>query len=110
MASPFRPVSKLLNRWSREQVAALTLMGKGKTPWSRLGGVSYSDRIDAKFLLLMFAPFIPIIIASETGGGRGLLWDIWMWFSVFWALVIFAVNISAYVKAIRRYDRNREVR
>jgi hypothetical protein len=77
-------------------------MTKRKTASDRIAGFSKSERVDAKFFLLAFAPFVPVMVSDELGFWRGALWHAWFWLSVVWAVGIVAVGCASYLRAIRR--------
>lgn len=102
MAGRISVLRKLLNRWSRQQETALWQMTERKTAFERIAGFSKSDRVDAKFLLLALAPFVPVMISDGLDLSRGALWYGWFWLSVIWAVGIFAVGCASYWRAFRR--------
>ena len=69
-------------------------MTGGKTAWHRIAGFAKSERLDAKFFLLAVAPFVPVMVSDELGWSRGVLWHMWCWLSVVWALVIVGVGFD----------------
>lgn len=98
----------LLGRWSRQQETALWQMTERETANKRLTGFSKSKRIDAKFFLLAFAPFLPVMISDQLGWSRSTLWHIWLWLSVFWAVAIIGIGFASYWRTLRRsLDRKR---
>ena len=107
MARLFHFVANLLDRWSHQQQTALWQMTKRKTAGQRIAGFSKSERVDAKFFLLAFAPFVPVMISDEFGWSRNLLWHVWFWLSAVWAIYIFGIGIAAYWRALRRSIRRK---
>lgn len=105
MVRPVRALSRLLDRWSGQQEAALLQMMKRKTVGDRISGFSKSERADAKFLLLAVAPFSANLISDQIGSSRGVVWNWWFWLSVVWAVGIVAVGLAAYWRALRRACR-----
>lgn len=80
-------------------------MGDRKTASQRLGGYSKSERVDAKFLFLAFAPFLPVMLSDQLGWSRNTLWHVWFWLSIAWAVGVLCISIAAYWRAIRRSTR-----
>jgi len=91
----------LLGRWSRQQDAALRQMAERKTASQRLAGYSKSERVEAKFLLLALAPFLPIMLSDQLGWSRGLMWHAWFWLSVAWAVGVSSILLIVYWRTIR---------
>lgn len=107
MANPVQAVRKLLDRWSVQQETALGQMTGRKTARHRIAGFAKSERLDAKFFLLAVAPFVPVIVSDELGWSRGVLWHLWCWLSVIWALAIIGVGFASYWRAFRRSLRGK---
>ncbi len=102
MAGRISVLRKLLDRWSRQQETALWQMAERKTAGKRIAVFSKSERVDAKFFLLAFVPFVPVMISDELDLPRGDLWHGWFWLSAIWAVGIFAVGCASYWRAFRR--------
>lgn len=103
-----RTVRKFIGRWSRQQKTALWQMTERKTARHRIAGFTKSERIDAKFFLLAFVPFVPLIVSDEIGLPRGAIWQGWFWLSVAWAVSIIGIGFATYWRALRRsLDRKR---
>ncbi len=96
-------LKKLLGRWSNQQESALHQLLKRKTKGQRLAGFGKSERVDAKFILLVIAPFVPVIISDQVGWERGKLWHVWFWISAAWAVVILCIGLASYWRALRPY-------
>ncbi|WP_264592286.1 hypothetical protein [Sphingobium sp. B10D7B] len=93
---------KLASRWSRQQESALLQMTRRKRVRQRIAGFAKSERVDAKFFLVALAPFVPIMISDELGWSRGIIWYAWFGLSVAWALVVVGINVTSYLRALRR--------
>ena len=96
MANPVQALRKLLSRWSGQQEAALGQMSERKTARHRIAGLAKSERLDAMFFLLAIAPFVPTLVSDKLDWPRGILWHIWWWLSVLWALSILGVGFASY--------------
>jgi hypothetical protein len=102
MRGPFAPFSKLMRRWSNQQLAALHALTERKTVGQRLAGYTKSERVDANFLLLALVPFVPLMISDQVGWSRSLLWEGWFWLSVIWAAIVVGIGLASYWRALRR--------
>ena len=107
MANPVQAVRKLLDRWSVQQETALGQMTRRKTARHRIAGFAKSERLDAKFFLLALAPFVPVMVSDKLGWSRGVLWHMWWWLSVIWALAIIGIGFASYWRAFRRSLRQK---
>lgn len=107
MLTPFSSLQKLLGDWAREKETALLKMGEGKNAGQRLSGYSRSKRVDAKFLLLAFAPFLPIIVSDQLGWSRNAIWYVGLGLSAVWAIGVSGVLLAVYWRAIRRSIRRK---
>ena len=108
MRTPDQLLSRLLSRWSKQQETALGKLSEGETMRQRLAGFGKSERLDAKFLLLAMAPFIPAIASDQFGWERGNLWHAWFVISSIWAIIIFGIGTAPYVRALRRAMRRKQ--
>jgi hypothetical protein len=93
---------RLLDRWSRQQETALSQMTERKAAGLRTAGFSKSERVDGKFFLLAFAPFVPLMASDYLGVARGILWEGWFWLSSAWAVTLLGILLAAYWRAFRR--------
>lgn len=100
-------LSKLLRRWSNQQESALHQLSERKAVGHRIAGISKSERLDAKFLLLALAPFAPVLVSDQIGLERGILWHAWFWISATWAVVIIGIALASYWRALRRSMRRK---
>ena len=107
MANPFQAVRKLLGRWSAQQETALEQMTGRRKARHRIAGFAKSERVDAKFFLLALAPFAPVMVSDQLGWSRGVLWHMWWWISVIWALTIIGIGAASYWRAFRRSLRRK---
>lgn len=107
MVNPVQAMRKLLDRWSAQQETALGQMTRRKKARHRIAGYAKSERLDAKFLLLALAPFVPVMVSDQLGWSRGVLWHMWCWLSVVWALVIVGVGFASYWRAYRKCLRRK---
>ena len=98
---------KLLDRWSAQQETALGQMTRRKKARHRIAGYAKSERLDANFLLLALAPFVHVMVSDQLGWSRGVLWHMWCWLSVVWALVIVGVGFASYWRAYRKCLRRK---
>jgi hypothetical protein len=105
---PIQFLRNLLNKWSRQQETALWQLTKRKTVGQRIAGLSKSERIDAKFLLLALAPFLPVMVSDQLGWSRGVLWHAWFWLSVTWAAAVAGIGFASYWRALRRSLRRKQ--
>lgn len=107
MANPVQAVRKLLDRWSIQQETAPGQMTGRKTARHRIAGFVKSERLDAKFFLLALAPFVPVMVSDQLGWSRGVLWHMWWWLSVIWALAVVGTGVASYWRAFRRSLRRK---
>ena len=98
-------IANLLNRWSRQQEAALLQMGRRKTAGARIVGYSKSERTDAKFFLFAFAPVALLALSDQLGFSRGFLWWVWLGLSICWWTLVMGICAAAYLRAIRQLRR-----
>ena len=107
MRSPNNLYSKLLRRWSNQRASALHQLSEGKTMGQRLAGFGKSERVDAKIFLLAMFPFAPVMVSDQIGWQRGILWHIWFWISIAWAVAIFVIGLASYWRAFVRSIRRK---
>ena len=97
----------MLDRWSVQQETALWQQTSRKTARHRIAGFAKSERLDAKFFLIAVAPFVPVMVSDELGWSRSVLWHLWFWLSVVWALAILGIGFAPYWRALRRSLRRK---
>jgi hypothetical protein len=107
MPGPISALTNLLNRWSRQQEAALLQMGRRKTAGARIAGFSKSERADAKFFLLAFAPAPLLALSDQLGFSRGFLWWSCLTLSICWWALVMGICAAAYWRAIRQLARRK---
>lgn len=81
-------LAKSLDRWSRQMESGLGQLARGKTFGARLGGDNKTDRVEAKYLLLAFVPFIPFGILDRVDWAGSLIWYAWTSISCAWFIFL----------------------
>ncbi len=108
-----RKLINLLRRLSREQDVGLQALAEGKTVSSRLDGYARGERVEKKVFLLAAAPSCLLMVSDGLGLPRGSFWNVWMWLSIAWAVLVFGYIFIALAKSVtklaartdERYDR-----
>jgi len=82
-------------------------MSSRKTPGQRVGGFTKSERADAKFLLLAFAPIVPLALSNQLRSWLGVFQWVWLALGIVWCAFVMAVCFAAYWRAIRQSARRK---
>ena len=105
MNNPLRAIPRILRRWSQEQEAVVLQMTQRKTIGGRLNGLSKSKRIEAKFMLLGFAPMALGVASDVLGFPRGTLWEVWFWVCMAWLAFVVFIALAAVWRGVRRAQK-----
>jgi hypothetical protein len=107
------PLSKLLNRWSSEEEAAIRQMVEemrairaGRQKDGEIEGYGRSRLIEAKFSLLAAAPMSLVLVAAKLGWPR-LVATVVLCLALLWVAIVLGICFSAMWRGLRN-ARTRE--